>query len=173
MAAEKSKLMGPNLKHWLGTAEQMRGLVVSNHHPSGLLLAANIPSLEILSLRDESGILNEFTQKERTRQSNVNFLGILEKTVILLLFSSSARFFYGSETCLNNPSGWKQVVLSGGFCFTHAPRVCCFCVPHTPGLMVGDLARDGARSLRALAALPVPTALPWAPRSPAPLTPST
>ena len=32
----------------------MRGLVVSDCHLSGLRLAANIPSLEILSLRDQS-----------------------------------------------------------------------------------------------------------------------
>lgn len=45
------------------------------------------PNLENLSLRDRSGIPNQFTEEERTHQSNMNFLGNIEKIESFSCFS--------------------------------------------------------------------------------------
>lgn len=58
-----------------------------------LIVQPIFSNLEVLSLRDKSSTLNQFTQKEGTLQTNVNFLGNIEKIVIFLLFSMLCKVF--------------------------------------------------------------------------------
>lgn len=67
----------------------MHGLVISNCRLSKPHCAAHFPNLEILSLRDKSGIL--IHTKGRDPPERRELLGNIEKTVIFLLFSMLSK----------------------------------------------------------------------------------